>query len=160
MKYRLYTEDVANGLTDFNDDKYTILESKTVEGCLVALVYDEYQFIIANGLKYHEYGSIDWDYGNYYTNAIDAVEKYKEVTEGTTTPVLILDRDSCSPDDVFFVINIVDYNYSDIGIALSEARERYENDNENEMLLDEIILEELNAANIKYEFTGFEQEWV
>lgn len=67
--YRLYTEDVAQGITDFNDEYFHVLETYTDSlRHTIALIYNERgkSFLIAHGLHHEDFNSIHWDYGNYY----------------------------------------------------------------------------------------------
>ena len=81
--YRLYTQDVADGYTNFNDEVYHILQSHTRTTLknkrqTIALVFRDTdgEFTVATGLEHHELNAIDWSYGHYFTNLADALEYY------------------------------------------------------------------------------------
>lgn len=69
-KYRLYTSDVAKGITDFDDQTYIIIHrSYITEHCIIIDTSSYYKpFIIAYKVEYHEYSSIDWAQGEYFDN--------------------------------------------------------------------------------------------
>ena len=85
--YRLYTQEVAEGVTDFNDENYHILKTKSfftdTEYHTVALIFRENDssFIVANGVEYHEYNSIDWSFGHYFTDIFAAVNDFRYEAE-------------------------------------------------------------------------------
>lgn len=81
--YRLYTKDVAQGLTDFNDLTYHVLVSQEVPYCgTIALVFHEPtdQFIFVTGLTYEQHQSIQWAYGKYFENVLSATRYYEQQT--------------------------------------------------------------------------------
>lgn len=74
-KYRLYTSDVAEGITDFNDDTYIIIHSSeiTTDYCIIIDTSACYKpFIVAYKVKHHKLNSIDWVQGEYFDNLEDA----------------------------------------------------------------------------------------
>lgn len=77
MSYRLYTKDVKNGLTDFNDEHFHVLASKREAHVTIAIVYDERQFVLVYGLEYDVLNSIHWGHGHYYDDLLNAVRKYE-----------------------------------------------------------------------------------
>lgn len=81
MKYRLYTQDMKNGIMNKQDGFYHILDSKTVFDSTIALIYDERQFIVASGLELHVNYGIDWGHGHYFELLTDALEKYSSYSE-------------------------------------------------------------------------------
>lgn len=76
MSYRLYNEDVAEGLVDFNDQKYHILKTRGD----YTLVFNDCtdQFIVAYKLQYHALESIDWAQGHYFSDIIQATQFLEE----------------------------------------------------------------------------------
>lgn len=77
MAYRLYTNDVKKGLTDFGDEHFHILASKVEAGITIAIVYDEREFIVTYRLEYDVLNSVHWGHGRYYDNLLNAVKKYE-----------------------------------------------------------------------------------
>ncbi len=73
-KYRLYTSDVEDGITDFNDETYIIIhESKITTYSLIIdtdSIFNPY--IVANHVHYRKLNSIDWNSGTYFENLEDA----------------------------------------------------------------------------------------
>ena len=74
-KYRLYTSDVAEGITDFNDDTYIIIHSSYISNYCIILdtsaIFNP--FIVAYKVEYHEYDSIDWVQGEYFSELNNAL---------------------------------------------------------------------------------------
>ena len=73
-KFRLYTSDVEDGITDFNDDSYIIIhESKLTPYSLILDTEATFNpFIVANHIHYRKYNSIEWNSGTYFANMEDA----------------------------------------------------------------------------------------
>ena len=78
MAYRLYNRDVQEGITDFNDDKYHILNSRHDYSLIFNDVSD--LFIVAYKLEFHEYDSIDWAQGYYFSDIEEAMDKFNKLT--------------------------------------------------------------------------------
>ena len=78
MAYRLYTHDVQEGITDFNDMKYHMLKSRHD----YSLIFNEVseQFIVAYNVRYHELDSIDWAQGYYFSDIEEAMDKFNKLT--------------------------------------------------------------------------------
>ena len=152
MTYRLYTNDVINGLVDHHT-RYYILDSKIVDGVTIAIVFNEHNYIVTYGLQYEELNSICWTQGHYYADLIDAVNKYKSYcsVEEKRQVVVIEDKDVC---EIYFVLVVSNYDY-DFDKAVESARGKYDESESNE-LLEDFILEAITEAGYEYEFTGFE----
>ncbi len=86
MAYRFYSQDVADGYTDFNDDHYHILDSRMkADGITVALIFNDAgyssRFIVAYGLDYHPYESIDWTSCTEYSELTPAFKHYLKLSK-------------------------------------------------------------------------------
>lgn len=78
MSYRLYNEDVAEGLVDFNDQEYHILK---INGDYTLIFNDcTDQFIVAYKLQYHDLESIDWAQGHYFSDVVEATRFLEDQT--------------------------------------------------------------------------------
>lgn len=78
MAYRLYTHDVQEGITDFDDMKYHMLKHLHD----YSLIFNEFseQFIVAYHVRYHELDSIDWAQGHYFDDVIEATDYFEQRT--------------------------------------------------------------------------------
>ena len=78
MAYRLYTEYVKEGSTDFNDLEYHILNTARK----YSLIFNENtdKFIVAYKVEYHELDSISWAQGHYFDDVIVATNYYRKKT--------------------------------------------------------------------------------
>ena len=86
MAYRLYTQDVADGYTDFNDDHYHVLDSRMkADGITVALIFNDAgyssKFVVAYGVDYHELESISWTSEVDYSDLTPAYNHYLKLSK-------------------------------------------------------------------------------
>ena len=75
--YRIYNEDIRNGITDFNDEHFYILKNDyKKELSLVLNPKILTPFIVAR-VEYHELNSIDWAHGHYFETLDEAIKYMK-----------------------------------------------------------------------------------
>lgn len=77
--YRLYNEDVKNGLVDFNDEHYMVLKDNGEIG--IILNTNSGEFVLASGIQYEFHNSICWAYGKYYDDIVQVTEAYQQSTQ-------------------------------------------------------------------------------
>ena len=77
--YRLYNEDVRNGLTDFDDEHFYILKNDyKKELSLILNTKSSFTpFIVARKVEFHDLNSIDWASGHYFETLDEAIKYMK-----------------------------------------------------------------------------------
>lgn len=90
MAYRLYNDDVAEGITDFNDDHYHIIK----EHGDTALVFDSNRetFSVMSGIGYEVLDSISYDECCECTDITQAMELYETLSGDRSFTITINER--------------------------------------------------------------------
>ena len=77
--YRLYTTEIENDITDFNDNRYLVLEE--YQGTALVLNTTTGQYIVAIGIQYEKLDSIHWAHGHYFDDHTQASDYYRRSTD-------------------------------------------------------------------------------
>ena len=81
--YRKYTKDVAQGITDFNDDTLLILDQHEPHGVALLLETKTGTYGVVVGLTFEVYNSLNWLLSQEHESLDDAYKAYKDMIEAS-----------------------------------------------------------------------------
>lgn len=88
--YRLYSSKTEKGITPFEAESYIILQQSedNIYHIVLNTKYTATPFILTKNLQFHNFNSIDWDYGKYFTTLKEAYETFIKITAPFDTPFI------------------------------------------------------------------------